>query len=177
MDEDPWYLERSLAYRQLMLSLGSVFARQRREGAASVLDWLTELPAWHRSLLGAYYCWLDTLGQSLYGWYAFSTSILAPEAVDGFRMLGLVKCADILAEANDYFGDKYPRDLQERLRNLPEYEKRDESFPFSDLDARFRQAVTQEIGDEGFEVMADQFVCKRLGLTDCRTEEGEIQTN
>ena len=141
-----------------------------------MVDWLTELPAWRRSLLGVYYCYIDTMGQSLHSWYVFNTSILAPEAVDGFRMFGLAKCADIIAEANSYFGNTYPRDLRERSRSLPEYEKRDLKFPFSELGSRFRLAIAEEIGDEGLEVISDRYICARLGLVDRQPGEETERT-
>lgn len=51
-----------------------------------------------------------------------STGILAPEAVDGFDLLGFPACAKALREAMSRFGVPYPRGRWERHRIMEELE-------------------------------------------------------
>jgi hypothetical protein len=51
-----------------------------------------------------------------------STGNLAPEAADGFELLGFPDCAKALRDAMSLFGDTYPRAYWERHRILEELE-------------------------------------------------------
>jgi hypothetical protein len=88
--------------------------------------------------------------------YHLSHGILAPEAVDGFRALGMPGCAEALAQANASLGPEFPRGLQlrnQRLRLPGSEEFRD----FAAHDERFFAALEREEGPDGFMGVADRF--------------------
>lgn len=51
-----------------------------------------------------------------------STGVLAPEAVEGFELLGFPDCAKALRDAMSLFGDEYTRDRSERHILIEELE-------------------------------------------------------
>ncbi len=55
----------------------------------------------------------------LYQFFGNSTGVLAPEALEGLRAIGLPEWVEILAKARHFFGTAYPRDRTERRRLLP----------------------------------------------------------
>jgi uncharacterized protein DUF4375 len=75
--------------------------------------------------------------------FSNSAGIVAPEAVVGFRALGLPETAAVIEEAMMRLGTPYPRDRDERNRRL--YEKRPEHEPptFDDLDDQFHNSMTE----------------------------------
>ena len=46
--------------------------------------------------------------------FSNSTGILAPEAEKGFRAIGMLQTADVIAAQIAYFGPDYPRDQDDR---------------------------------------------------------------
>jgi hypothetical protein len=83
-------------------------------------------------LFAAHWCQSEVRYDGFYQFFWISTGVLAPEAVEGFRAIGLPGCAELLAEAMRYFGVPYPRERVERLSELA-----GECDPFTELDARF----------------------------------------
>jgi hypothetical protein len=70
--------------------------------------------------------------------FSNSTGVLAPEAVEAYRAIGIPEWAEIVAEAMQFFGEPYPRERFDR--ELPERtygEDREEWDPFYALDERF----------------------------------------
>jgi len=74
-----------------------------------------------------------------------STGILAPEAVAGFRALGMPQAAAALVEAMNQFGDPYPR----------EREGREAVTPSAPIENQFAELLETEAG--GFWDAADRF--------------------
>jgi Domain of unknown function (DUF4375) len=68
-----------------------------------------------------------------------TTGILAPEAMEGFKVVGMTNLAQVLDEAIKHFGDSYPRERNERLASLPDWQRggRSDWDPFHNLDKRF----------------------------------------
>lgn len=88
--------------------------------------------------------------------WAGYTGVLAPEAVEGLRMLGLGDSAEVVVRAMTFFGTPYPRSYDTRDRMLREYGKpggRDDWDPFVTLDKEFEAAT----GDR-FPEAADRFM-------------------
>jgi hypothetical protein len=84
--------------------------------------------------------------------FSNSTGVLSPEAVEGFRLIGMDKTADLLKAAMEALGNPFPRDRaarQKTLKNVPE-EK------LNQLDRVFFKEIDQENG--GFEAAANAFV-------------------
>jgi hypothetical protein len=77
--------------------------------------------------------------------FANSTGVLAPEALAGFRAIGLEEEAAALAEAMEQLGTPYPREREERwdrVRNVKRGSS--EGRPFSSLDERFYDCLDRE---------------------------------
>ena len=53
-----------------------------------------------------------------------STGVLAPEAVQGFRALGMVRIASVIEEAMMFFESPYPRDRNRRIKALEDSEEK-----------------------------------------------------
>lgn len=90
-------------------------------------------------LYAAHWCQSEVCNGGLHQFFSNTTGLLAPEALDGFRAIGAVEWADILAEAMKYFGTPYPRDRHDRQALLLVRQKRPkgERNLFDELDERF----------------------------------------
>jgi hypothetical protein len=90
-------------------------------------------------LFAAHWCQSEVRNGGLHQFFSNSTGVLAPEALEGFRAMGLSEWADILAEAMRFFGSPYPRQQSDRLERLAGQRgrRREEWDPFDRLDDRF----------------------------------------
>ena len=108
-------------------------------------------------LWAASYCYCDTFNGGFHQFFTNYTGVLAPEAVEGFRMIGLADCAEIVAEAMEYFGHPYPRSPEECTRLIPPWPEDQDDGPFDDLD----NAFCERMGDR-FDDAADKFAERYL---------------
>lgn len=106
---------------------------------------LTEV---QRNLFASHWCQSEVRNGGFHQFFSNATGVLAPEAVAGFRAIGLSDCADVLQEAMKYFGRPYPREQEDRVAKLDA--ARD---PFEALDDRFYAAIR----NNGYEKAADQY--------------------
>jgi len=67
-----------------------------------------------------------------YQFYSNSTGIVWPEALDGYRTIGLPEVADILQEAADRYGGNLSRDRDTREAQIDA-----QDYDLEDLDKRF----------------------------------------
>jgi hypothetical protein len=90
-------------------------------------------------LFAAHWCQSEVRNGGLHQFFSNATGVLAPEALEGFRAIGLVEWSDILAEAMRFFGIPYPREQLGRRNQLAERRgrRREEWDPFYHLDDRF----------------------------------------
>ena len=65
-------------------------------------------------LFAAHWWYSEWCNGGLDQFFANPTGVLAPEAIDGLRVIGLRECADVLAQAVGMFGVPYPRDASLR---------------------------------------------------------------
>jgi hypothetical protein len=92
-------------------------------------------------LYASHWCQSEVSNGGLHQFFYNTTGLLAPEALAGFRAVGLHECADVMAEAIGYFGPRYPRERSLRLRRLPEtIDQRATRDVFVALDERFYDA-------------------------------------
>jgi hypothetical protein len=87
-----------------------------------------------------------------------SSGIVAPEAVRGFRMLGMPRSAEIVERAMLHFGQPFPRDWETRQAMFDEGEEPfggEEDAVLAALDAEMFPLVEEEAG--GFEAAADRY--------------------
>lgn len=116
-------------------------------------------------LLAAHWCQSEVRNGGFHQFFMNSTGVLAPEARDGFRAIGLTEWADIVAEAMAWFGAPYPReqaDRQDRLIPLmDEGRDREEWDPFADLDDRFYEWL--HAGPDRWDRAADAYAASAGG--------------
>jgi hypothetical protein len=94
-------------------------------------------------LYAAHWCQSEVCNGGFHQFFFNTTGLLAPEALEGFRAIGVVEWAEILAEAMKHFGVPYPRDRDERQEFLPMGQKRprEEWDSFYELDERFYEST------------------------------------
>jgi len=119
-------------------------------------------------LFAAHWCQSEVCNGGLHQFFGNSTGILAPEAREGFRAIGIAEWADILDEAMQFFGDPYPRQQEDRLaRLLPLMREhrgtRQQWNPFYTLDERFYRWLHAE--DHRWERAADAYAMA-IGMAD-----------
>ncbi|HKQ35376.1 MAG TPA: DUF4375 domain-containing protein [Nitrospiraceae bacterium] len=107
---------------------------------------LHQVPPRVADLYAAHWCQSEVRNGGFHQFFFNTTGLLAPEAVGGFRAIGLLEWAALLAEAMNYFDAPYPRDRVMRLDLLPEDHDGDleNSDPFAELDDRFFSCVDAE---------------------------------
>lgn len=67
------------------------------------------LPQKVRHLLAAHWCQSEVCNGGFDQFFLNSTGVLAPEAAEGFRAMGLERAAVLLERAMAKFGERYPR--------------------------------------------------------------------
>src|SRR5215471_12027473 len=83
-------------------------------------------------LYAAHWCQSEVRNGGFHQFFSNTTGLLAPEALEGFRAIGVVVLAEILAEALRHFGSPYPRDRDNRdgFLPIPQRRPREEWDPF-----------------------------------------------
>lgn len=117
------------------------------DGASTFLNGFEKVPIPARHLLAVRWCDYEVCNGGFHQFFHNSTGVLAPEALEGFRTIGLNECADLLEAAMSKFGKLYPRDRAARQTSLRLLQRpgkqREESDPFYDLDERYHAAKKQ----------------------------------
>jgi hypothetical protein len=90
-------------------------------------------------LYAAHWCQSEVCNGGLHQFFANTTGLLAPEALQGFRAIGAADWAEILSKAMKHFGTPYPRSRDQRKELLlaRQGRVREERDPFYELDERF----------------------------------------
>jgi hypothetical protein len=101
-------------------------------------------------LFAAHWCQSEVCNGGFHQFFYNGTGVLAPEAVEGFRAIGLADCADIIQQAMNLFGDEYPRDHSARLEAL---DQELNQKAFQPLDNRFFALLE----NDRFERAADEY--------------------
>ncbi len=65
-------------------------------------------------LFAAHFCLSEVWNGGLLQFFWNSTGLLAPEAIEGFKAIGMSRLGGIIAIAAACLGDEYPRDRQDR---------------------------------------------------------------
>jgi hypothetical protein len=88
------------------------------EDAADFLRDYSAMPEAARNLLTAHWLYSEVCNGGFHQFFTNPTGVLAPEAVDALRVLGLPRLAEISAEAVAFFPTPYPRDQMTRIARL-----------------------------------------------------------
>ncbi|HEY8130684.1 MAG TPA: DUF4375 domain-containing protein [Thermoanaerobaculia bacterium] len=125
------------------------------DGPEVFLSQFAKLPEVQQHLFAAHWCQSEIRNGGHHQFFSNATGVLAPEAVEGFRAIGLSRCADTVGQAMRFFGSTYPREEDVREEALAAFERRDpENWdPFTELDALFFDAIE----DDGFDKAADSY--------------------
>jgi hypothetical protein len=105
-------------------------------------------------LLGtAHFCCSEICNGGFVQLFNNSTGMIVPEAIEGFRAIGMPETAAVIEEAVCVFGSSYPRDRDGRQRAFAAVGNRIAAFDA--LNDRFYQVVETENG--GFEEAASRY--------------------
>ena len=125
-------------YRPLIRPIYDSLTDAWELGTATFLKRYKKLPVNVAHLYAAHWCQSEVCNGGLSQFFSNTTGLLAPEALEAFRAIGLREWAGILEEAMHFFGEKYPRQRGKREKLLDEYvEKNGDADPFAKLDDRF----------------------------------------
>lgn len=109
-----------------------------------------------KALLASHWAQSEIRNGGFCQFFTNSTGVLGLEAVEGFRAMGMNRCADIVSTALGVFGDTYPRNRSEREAIVDTWTEDnpvwDELFQ---LDEGFFEAIASEQG--GYEQAATDY--------------------
>ncbi len=127
------------------------------DGPEVFLHQYAAVPEASRVLFAAHWCQSEICNGGFDQFFFNSTGVLAPEAVEAFRKLGMPKVAALVEQAMSLFGPIYPRDRANRFDALDTIRKASDkkAGAFGKLDDLFFILIESENG--GFEAAADAY--------------------
>ena len=131
---------------------------------AAFLAFYKDVPQVPRDLLTSHWVVSEVCNGGFHQLFSNPTGVLVPEAIEGFRSMGLAALAQISGKAASFFGDNYPRGQMQRIEALDRFAKgsadTDDWNPFEELDDRFYAALDLEGSDDAFTSAADAYAEK-----------------
>ena len=142
-------------YRQLVRAIWDQISIH--DGPERFLLDFGKAPEQSRILYAAHWTQSEAMNGGLAQFFDNPTGVLAPEAVDAFRVIGMPRTAAVLLDAMAFFGDPYPRDRATRQQVFARfYEKEgDDAIPIHEQEDLFAELIEEENG--GFWDAADRF--------------------
>lgn len=130
------------------------------DGPQVFLREFSRVPEPSKHLFAAHWLVSEVANGGFFQLFSNSTGVLAPEAIEGLKAIGMPKAAAIAKEATAWFGDEYPRDRDIRNDALEALEaahaeEHDTDCSICSIDDRFYAFMSDESG--GFEEAANQF--------------------
>lgn len=141
------------------------------DGPEVFLEQFSKVPQDVGRLFAIHWCVSEICNGGFHQFFHNSTGVLAPEALEGFRAVGLPECATLLKQAMAFFGPDYPRDQAVRVSLLDSYAEQDPTpnefylhgwDPFRELNGPFYDALGNDDDNDRFSQRADEFA-RRLG--------------
>jgi len=114
----------------------------------------------HGTLFAAYWPQAEIFNGGLSQFFGNSTGVLAPEAVEAYKILGMPRLAAALQEAMDWFGTPYPRERGSRQVRLEEFAASHEIDPFDAMDDKIVEFIYEE--NSGLEAAALAYLRRQL---------------
>jgi hypothetical protein len=116
------------------------------DGGEAFLAQFQEISSIQRVLFASHWAYSEIQNGGLHQFFSNSTGVLAPEAVAGFRSLGMERCAVAISSAMKFFSGDYPREKRTRGDALDAYQNANPEAwnPFEDLDEAFYDAADSE---------------------------------
>jgi hypothetical protein len=131
------------------------------DSPAAYLEFYNRMRPVARDLLTTHWVFSEVSNGGFHQLFTNPTGLLVPEAIGGFRSMGLADLADITAEASLFFGRTYPREQESRIEALEAYAAQavdeDDWNPFEELDDRFYAALEIETGQDTYTSRADVY--------------------
>ena len=115
-------------------------------------------PEASRTLFAAHWCQSEINNGGFGQFFSNSTGVLAPEAAQAFRAIGMPQTAAALEQAMALFGAAYPRDRtvrEEALEAIFDASDDEEDCPFFDIEDTFFDLLNSE--NDGFEAAANRY--------------------
>lgn len=138
------------------------------DGPDKFLRQFSRIPEHAGHLFAVHWCISEVCNGGFHQFFSNSTGVLAPEAVAGFRAVGMPETAAIVEQAMARLPTPYIRDREDRQDALdaldPEDldEEGDWESPFDDLDDQFYDLYHAENGGwEAIDRFAEQFPIPR----------------
>ena len=123
--------------------------------------YLDRMPVSDQALLTSHWVYSEVCNGGLHQLFTNSTGVVVPEAIAGFRSMGLPELAAIVTEAARFFGDPFPRDQARRIEALERYDRAetdsDDWNPFVELDERFYAALGPDDEEDAYVAAADRY--------------------
>ena len=91
-------------------------------GEDAYCESIKSVPRQSLVLYAVFFCDSEIRNGGLRQLFGNSTGILVPEAIEGFRAIGLEACADTIEKASRLFGDSFPRDRWKRQETIESLE-------------------------------------------------------
>jgi len=88
------------------------------DGPEAFLTSIAPVPRGATLIYAADFCLYEIQNGGLLQFFANSTGVLAPEAIDGFAVIGMPNLAAIVGSAIAFLGTPYPRDIEVRAKAL-----------------------------------------------------------
>jgi hypothetical protein len=133
----------------------------RTDDPGGYLAFYKSMPPIARDLLTTHWVVSEVCNGGFHQLFTNPTGVLIPEAVTGFRSMGLVALADIASEAASFFGHSYPREQTPRIEALERYAARsgnpDDWNPFDQLDDQFYLALGLEGEQDAYTSAANAY--------------------
>lgn len=131
------------------------------DGPDVFLDQLGKVPPHLATLLCGHWCQSEVYNGGFHQFFHNSTGVLAPEAVDAYRAIGMPELGGVVARAMSVFGPEYPRQREVRQKFLdgrsPDSEAWDDDF--GALESEFFRLLQEESG--GWDTAADRWAASR----------------
>jgi len=126
------------------------------DGPETFLTQFSEAPPFIQTIFAAHVCQAEVCNGGFHQFFKNSSGVLAPEAVEAFRSLGMPLVAQVVANAIARLGDEFPRDRAKRWLKLSEFASgsADGQEPFDTEESEFYRLIETETG--GFDRSADQ---------------------
>jgi hypothetical protein len=120
------------------------------DGGKTFLTQYEDAPVIARHLFAAHWCQSEVRNGGLRQFFTSSSGVLAPEAIEAFKIIGMLVLSDVVKEGAETFGPVYPRAKSARAKLIP---LAGNAELFNKLDDRFFDCLSSENG--GFENAAD----------------------
>jgi hypothetical protein len=133
-------------------------------GGRAFLRTFAEVPEPAAHLLAVQWCQSEVCNGGFHQFFSNPTGVLAPEAAQGFRAIGMPSVADVVEKAMVMFGTPYPRKQEKRRRFLRGFsgEGRDEWDPFTALDDAFYKEIGEGDLNDALCDAADAYAARAM---------------